>query len=249
MSYGSCRTALKKHLHMHPYKVTVHQHLYAQDFEQRRHYCQWFMDHLNNDDALNMTFFSDEAWIHLSGYVNSQNCRTWSSENPHVFQENDLHPIKIGIWVAMSRRRIIGPIFFDGTINAARYQENILNVFVNELHDDELQHGYFQQDGASAHTAARTITYLQEYFDDRLISRGIWPPHSPDLTPLDFFLFAYLKQKVFQQRLHNIDELKNAISQAINSISIDTLQKVFENIKQRVQLCIENDGGHFEHLL
>jgi hypothetical protein len=60
----------------------------------------------------------DEAWFQLSGYVNSQNYRTWATENPHVFLESSLHPIKIGVWVAISRRRIIGPIFFNETITA-----------------------------------------------------------------------------------------------------------------------------------
>ncbi|RZC32536.1 hypothetical protein BDFB_015173, partial [Asbolus verrucosus] len=54
----------------------------------------------------------DEAWFHLSGFINSQNYRTWSAHNPHNTIEAPLHPLKIGVWVAMSRSRIIGPIFF-----------------------------------------------------------------------------------------------------------------------------------------
>jgi hypothetical protein len=38
-------------------------------------------------------FFDDEAWFHLLGYLNSQNIRMWSAENPHFFQE--LH---ITVW-------------------------------------------------------------------------------------------------------------------------------------------------------
>jgi hypothetical protein len=33
----------------------------------------------------------DEAWFHLSGYINSQNSRIWSAENPHALHENPLH--------------------------------------------------------------------------------------------------------------------------------------------------------------
>ncbi|KAJ3646271.1 hypothetical protein Zmor_023865 [Zophobas morio] len=59
---------------------------------------------------------------------------------------------KVGVWAAISQRRIIGPIFFDGNINAARYRDEILSVFLNQLDDEELVYGYFQQDGATAHT-------------------------------------------------------------------------------------------------
>ena len=67
---------------------------------------------------LEKTFFLVEAWFHLSGYVSSQNSQMWSSENPHKFVEKPLYSIKVGVWCAMLRRRIIGPIFFTQTITA-----------------------------------------------------------------------------------------------------------------------------------
>ena len=151
-SYGTCQTIVKKDLNMHPYKMQSYQALLPADHPRRLAYCRWFVNNLMNDDLLNLTFFSDEAWFHLSGYVNSQNMRMWSTDNPHVFTETPLHAQKIGVWMAVSRRRIIGPIFFDFTVNAERYRNNFLAEFVQQLHDDELQYGYFQQDGATAPT-------------------------------------------------------------------------------------------------
>jgi hypothetical protein len=66
------------------------------------------------DVHLDKTFYTDEAYFHLSGYVNSQNTRMWSSENPHFFIETPQYPQKVGVWAAISQRRIIGPIFFEG---------------------------------------------------------------------------------------------------------------------------------------
>ena len=54
---------------------------------------------------------------------------------------------------------------------------------------DEL---WFQQVGATCHTAHVTIDLLKETFDERIISRNgpvNWPPRSCDLTPLDYFLW------------------------------------------------------------
>ena len=58
-------------------------------------------------------FMSDEAWFHLSGYVNSQNTRYWSFENPHLIHETPLHDLKIGVWCAVSGTMIVCPIFLN----------------------------------------------------------------------------------------------------------------------------------------
>ena len=49
---------------------------------------------------------------------------------------------------------------------------------------------WFQQDGATPHTAHETIKLIQECFGTRVISRNTphpWPANSPDLNPSDFF--------------------------------------------------------------
>lgn len=221
------------------------QELLRPDYEKRVQYCNWFNQNLNNDEMLDSSFFSDEAWFHLTGYVNKQNYRMWSAEAPGEFLQTPLHPIKIGVWIAMSRRRIIGPIFFEDTITADRYI-TILNRFINELHDDELRQGYFQHDNAPAHTALRTRQYLQQFYDDRIIA---FPPRSPDLTALDYFLFGYLKNTIYRTPLHTLQELKDAITAACANITVQQLQNVFNSMKRRVGCCINNNGAHFEHEL
>lgn len=62
-------------------------------------------------------------------------------------------------------------------------------------------------------------------------------------------MFGFLKNSVYKDRLHTIEELQNAITNKVRSITEIELQNVFENMKRRVQRCIENNGGHFEHFL
>ena len=135
LSVGSCHYALRKSLKLYPYRMSSLHELIPTDCQKRVDYCQWFQQHMD-DNALDMTFFSDEAWIHLSGYINSQNTRIWSAHNPHEFVESPLHPLKIGIWMAMSRRRIVGLIFFQGRLNSVSYCE-IINQFVAQLTENE----------------------------------------------------------------------------------------------------------------
>jgi hypothetical protein len=58
-----------------------------------------------------LKFFADEAWFHLSGYVNTQNNRYWNSINPRQTFEVLLNDQKIGVWCAIAATRIIAPIF------------------------------------------------------------------------------------------------------------------------------------------
>ncbi|GFX28172.1 uncharacterized protein TNCV_424991 [Trichonephila clavipes] len=63
---------------------------------------------------------------------------------------------------------------------------------------------WFQQDGTACHTARATIDLLKDTFGDRLISRFgplNWPPRSCDLTPLDYFLWGYVKSLVYADKL------------------------------------------------
>jgi hypothetical protein len=81
------------------------------------------------------------------------------------------------------------PIFFSETITAERYQELIMN-FISVLEADK-QYCWFQQDGATAHTENYTMEMLSEFFGGRIISRNLWPPRSPDLSPPNFYLWGF----------------------------------------------------------
>lgn len=191
ISDRTVRRILHNELQFHPYKLAVVQQLSERDFASRQTACQA----LSNfpDDAL--VFFSDEAHFHLSGYVNKQNMRYWTDTNPHELHEVPLHCERVTAWCALSRVAIIGPHFFEEderavTVNAVRYREMIETFFLPQLEEMELGDVWFQQDGATAHTARTSMELLREHFHERLISlRGDvpWPARSPDLAPCDFF--------------------------------------------------------------
>jgi hypothetical protein len=127
----------------------------------------------NGEDIFDVTYFADQAWFHLSGYVNGQNSRVWSATNPHETKDTLLYDQKVGVWCAISRNRIIGPIFLDDTINYDGYCKVILHPFIGHLNEDEIARGYFQQDGVTAHTARVSMTLLRDVFGNRIISEDI----------------------------------------------------------------------------
>ncbi|GFX30525.1 hypothetical protein TNCV_3461761 [Trichonephila clavipes] len=177
--------------------------IHQKDHQARRRFVEW----AQNEIAVVPHFhkrilFSDEAHFWLNGYVNKQNCRIWSEANPQVYVETPLHPEKLTVWCALWAGGIIGPYFFKNdeghnvTVNGDRYRAMITNFFIPELNNHDVQELWFQQDGATCHTARATIDLLKDTFGDRLISRFgpvNWPPRSCDLTPLDYFLWGYVK--------------------------------------------------------
>ncbi|GFW42841.1 transposable element Tc3 transposase [Trichonephila clavipes] len=91
---------------------------------------------------------------------------------------------------------------------------------------------WFQQDGATCHTARATINLFKDTFGDRLISRFgpvNWPPRSCDLTPLDYFLWGYVKSLVYADKPQTLDHLEDNIRRVIADIRPQMLEKVIEN--------------------
>ena len=71
---------------------------------------------------------------------------------------------------------------------------------------------------------------------------------SPDLTPLDFFLWGTLKNEVYNTPSATRAELEGKVRATINSITPRQLREVVRATVEKVQLCRQQDGGHFEHL-
>jgi hypothetical protein len=103
--------------------------------------------------------------------------------NPHEIMEKPLHDQKVLARCAISRSRIIGPIFFEDTVYSELYCEQILYPFIGNLNEDVIVRGCFQQDGATPHMAHVSMPLLCDVLGERLISRDIWPLRSPDLSP------------------------------------------------------------------
>ncbi|GFU90121.1 uncharacterized protein TNCV_2464631 [Trichonephila clavipes] len=163
-----------------------------------------------DEKAIKDLLKNDEAHFWLNGYVNKQNCRIWSEANPQVYVETPLRPEKLTVWCALWAGGIIGPYFFKN----------------DEGHN--LTELWFQQDGATCHTARATIDLLKDTLGDRLISRFgpvNWPPRSCDLTPLDYFLWGYVKSLVYADKPQTLDHLEDNIRRVIADIRPQMLEK------------------------
>ncbi|GFX33130.1 transposable element Tc3 transposase [Trichonephila clavipes] len=235
--------------------LAIHQN----DHQARRRFVEW----AQNENSVVPDFhkrilFSDEAHFWLNGYVDKQNCRIWSEANPQVYVETPLHPEKLTVLCALWAVGIIGPYFFKNdeghnvTVNGDRYRAMITNFFIPELNNHDVQELWFQQDGATCHTARATIDLLKDTFGDRLISRFgpvNWPPRSCDLTPLDYFLWCYVKSLVYVDKPQTLDHLEDNIRRVIADIRPQMLEKVIENWTSRLDYIRASRGSDMPEII
>ena len=105
---------------------------------------------------------------------------------------------------------------------------------------------WFQQDGAPAHFVLDVREYLNNVFPNRWIGRGgpvQWPPHSSDLTPMDFFIWGEMKYLVYETPIDTPEELVAHVAEAAAII------RETQSFERRYQLCINVNGRHFKQLL
>lgn len=252
---GISRTSLQKilelDLKLFPYKIQMVQSLKPQDTDQRLQYAIQFQQLAKDDQFLNNLIMSDEAHFCLNGCINKQNNRFWGKSNPREIHHHQLHPQKCTVWCGVMADRVIGPYFFENEegqaekINGARYR-TMLEMFLRPAIQDN-QQIWFQQDGATAHTAKPTMKILREIFGKRIISKNSefnWPPRSPDLTAPDFFLWGYLKNRVYINKPKTIQDLKDNIKAEIQTLRPETLRTVMESALKRACICEQQNGCH-----
>ncbi|GFT01096.1 DUF4817 domain-containing protein [Trichonephila clavipes] len=235
--------------------LAIHQN----DHQARRRFVEWAQNEVAVvPDFHKRILFSDEAHFWLNGYVNKQNCRIWSEANPQVYVKTPLHPEKLTVWCVLWDGGIISPYFFKNdeghnvTVNGDRYRAMITNFFIPELNTHDVQELWFQQDGPTCHTARAIIDLLKDTFGDRLISRFgpvIWPPRSCDLTPLDYFLWGYVKSLVYADKSQTLDHLEDNIRRVIADIRPHMLEKVIENWTSRLDYIRASRGSPMPEII
>ncbi|KAJ4432251.1 hypothetical protein ANN_20868, partial [Periplaneta americana] len=141
-------------------------------------------------------------------------------------------------------------LVFDGSVRVTSGDEfvsalsdNSTNLFKelglkyqNMLTPHERLYAVFQQDGATCHTSRESISRIHERFTEGKVSKGLWPPRSPDLTTCDFYLWGRLKGKVYANNPRTLEDLKDNILNEILRIDAAELRKVYNNILERLSI-------------
>lgn len=237
----------------HPYHFQPVQDLVLADYPARVTFCSWLLEHLN--EAI---LWTDEATFTRVGLFNVHNEHWWGPINPHATKRDSFQTrFSVNVWAGILNDQILGPHFIEGRLGGQEYLEIVQRVIPEFLEDVPLAYHrnlFFHHDGAPAHFYNVDRSFLNQEFGERWIGRGgpvPWPPRSPDLTPLDFYLWGEVKRRVYETDSLTREELKSKIVSAFSEVKNNTaiLHAIKDNHRRRARLCISERGGHFEQLL
>ena len=262
LSATSVWRILRKELKKFAYKIQMKQAQTPKNREQRLEFSNNIADRIEAEpEFLKKIIFSDEAHFHLSGHVNRQNFRFWADENPHATVESPMSKEKVTVWMGIGYEGIFGPYFFEDsdtgkaeTIKTANYMEMLKKKFVPALKRKLVFSScWFMQDGAPPHCSNECLDWLETQFKHKIISRNAdfpWPPYSPDLNPCDFYLWGYLKSKVYAKSApKTTEELKDNIRKEARNIKLSTVESAVDNCLTRYQHVLSNKGRWVEQII
>ena len=236
---------LKEDLGRKPYKIPIYHQIKPGDYQKRVEFAEWFLKIPQKKSEY--LIVSDEAYFYLTESLNKQNNRSWDIERPTDGIEKPLHSEKLLVFCAISATKIYGPYYFSTSVNQHNYLE-MLKVWFwpKHLRTSEYKKYYFQQDGTPPHTSNIVQEWLTSKFGQKFLAKGTWPARSPDLNPCDYFLWGYLKDRVYKPMPKTLYDLKVNIEREIRNIEPDVLKSTFLNFRKRLNLIIEAKGGHIE---
>lgn len=265
MSYTSVKRILQNHK-VHPYRISYHQKLIPGDKEKRVDFCSWAIEKAyQNAEFFRNVLFTDESTFRSDRTMNRHNIRYYSQQNPtwrgEIMKQGRW---SVNVWGGIVNDYVIGPYFFQGNLTGNIYLNFLRESLPMLLENVVLQvrnNMWFQHDGAPPHGTRDVTLFLTERHGLRWIgNRGnpwyanreaegpiLWPPRSPDLNPLDYFLWGFVDNFVNATPCEGPNEMKDRIQEAFRAVNIDMLRSTQENFIKRMHMCLAAEGGIFEN--
>ncbi|KAJ8913995.1 hypothetical protein NQ315_012018 [Exocentrus adspersus] len=201
---GISRCSIHKILranNMHPYKFTPVSELHPNDAVQRMEFCEMILVKTQEDpELIRNIIWIDESKFTREGIFNRRNSHYWSSENPHSTRERNFqNKFSVNIFCLVKYNQLSFCIY-EENLNTNRYLNIFVEDFLDELPLNQRRKCWYQLDGAPPHCGIAVDQQLNEMFEDRWIRRlgpWNWPAGSPDITPLDFYVWGTMKQRPY----------------------------------------------------
>lgn len=250
ISRRSVQRVLKNDLRLRPYKRCKRQALTAAAMEKRLVRCRQLLQR-HGDDAI---LFSDEKIFNVQEKLNIQNNRVYSLHIEDIplhlrICQRRQNPASVMVWGGISEFGKTPLIFLESgaRLNAQMYISEILEVAVKNCGESIFsgRPWVFQQDGAPCHTAKVTQDWCQANLPG-FIPKDLWPPYSPDLNPMDYFVWSYLEARVNSHEHTNVEALRCCVMKEWIDLPLDLCRAAVGSWRKRLGLCMKAKGGYFE---
>lgn len=248
---------------LYPYHYTPVHVIEEGDPARRLDFCRFMLNaDLEDPSFLRSILWTDESKFDQDGITNYHNAHYWapkSQKNPNKKMiKGSQRRFSLNVWMGIISNHLVGPYFLPQNLNGETY-EHFLRVDLPDLLDDLplnlIRDMWFQHDGCPAHYRRSVREWLDSNYTNKWIGRGgpvPWPARSPDLTPMDFYVWGHMKSLVYQEPnpIQNINVLRQKIIDAANEIRRGlTTGVVKSGLRHRMRVCVRNRGGHVEHVL
>jgi hypothetical protein len=214
---------------------------------------------ITEEDVPNLVFY-DEKDLTLERPINRQTDRVCGRgvnkcdvSPERLFHETSRFSRKIMVCGAVSERGKSKLVVLDPQrvkVDSATYQSVLKQIFpsVRRLYPEG--NWIWVQDSAPSHGSRSTQDFLTEQTPS-FIPADAWPPNSPDLNPLDYHVWAELKERVYAGRsdaFGSLEELEAAAKEAWREIPMENIRKSISRFRGRVELVATHDGGPIQHI-
>lgn len=242
----------------HPFHYTPVQGLDEGDPIRRLAFCRFLLNSdIEEPSFLKRILWTDESKFDRDGITNFHNLHYWEkkNQNPHMKKQvSSQRRFSVNVWAGVIANTFLGPHYLPNNLNGHAYLsflQNDLPVILEDMPLNIRRDMIYQNDGCPAHYARSVRDYFDNTFPNRWIGRNgpiLWPARSPDLTPVDFFVWGRLKDLVYDEEIMDIAHLRRKIEAGCIIIKNEMkLRVTTTEVRRRARACVRNSGGHFEH--
>ena len=96
---------------------------------------------------------------------------------------------------------------------------------------------------------ARATVELQRQETSNFLSANLWPPNSPDLSPMDYDIWAVMQHHVSHRQIHNVDELKRRLIDVWCGLERWILDEDIDQWQRTHLVCVHAKRGHLKYSL
>ena len=97
--------------------------------------------------------------------------------------------------------------------------------------------------------AYNSIKNRREILTKILYTYRLCSPNSPNLNPVDYVIWSVMQERVYQTRVHDIDELRQRLITVWCELEQRIVDDAVDQWWRRLLACVDTEGGHFEHSL
>ncbi|XP_011707025.1 PREDICTED: uncharacterized protein LOC105462195 [Wasmannia auropunctata] len=249
VSEKTMRRIVEEDLRYNSYTIKVRQMLSEAARTKRVERCNLLLCSLKHNAAGRLKFFSDEKIFTVDAKINQRNDH-WLAHNPEdVPIARTKFPANVHVLgVVSSEGDVMSPYFFNKGENVTKevYLRVLTNVVKPWIETVSSGKPYvFQQNGAPAHTSHLVQNWLSDNVE-MFWSKEFWPPNSPDLNPLDFYVWDVVERVTNKSRHPNVASLRAAIETAFTDMDRDILKRACARFRPRMEAVIQANGGYIE---